>query len=268
MKKWQERACEANAVIEDEGLEEYFWSEDKELHYGEQLTRDEQQDINLLLAKFPEITKGTPGRTHKATHKIRTLEAIPVRQKPYRIPQAYRKVMKELEEMENNGIIEKSESEWASPMVIVKKKDGGVRLCVDYMGLNAVTKFDVYPMPRIEELLDKVGDAKFISTMDLAKGYWQVPLNDEDKEKTAFSTPNGLFQFITMPFGLSGVPATFQRMMDNVLRGTDDYAGVYLDDIVIYETHLEHLGRIFQRLKEGNLTIKTAKCVFGTEDCI
>uniref|UniRef100_A0A1X7TEE0 Reverse transcriptase domain-containing protein n=1 Tax=Amphimedon queenslandica TaxID=400682 RepID=A0A1X7TEE0_AMPQE len=127
-------------------------------------------------------------------------------------------------------------------------------------------------MPRIEELLNKVGDAKFISTMDLAKGYWQVPLNNEDKEKTAFSTPNRLFQFITMPFGLSGAPATFQRMMDNVLRGTDDYAGVYLDDIVIYstnwKTHLEHLEKIFQRLKEANLTIKTAVCVFGTEDCI
>ena len=138
----------------------------------------------------------------------------------------------------------------ASPMVIVKKKDGGVRLCVDYRRLNAITKFDAYPMPRIEELLDKIGTARYISTMDLAKGYWQVPMSDEDREKTAFSSPNGLFHFINMPFGLSGAPATFQRMMDSILRGTDDYAGVYLDDIVIYssdwKTHLNHLEKVFQ----------------------
>ena len=115
-------------------------------------------------------------------------------------------------------------------MVIVKKKDGGVRLCVDYRRLNPITKFDAYPMPRIEELLDKIGTARYISTMDSATGYWQVPMSDEDREKTAFSSPNGLFHFINMPFGLSGAPATFQRMMDSILRGTDDYAGVYLDD--------------------------------------
>ena len=111
------------------------------------------------------------------------MDTIPIQQKPYRIPQTYKeKVMEELEEMEKNEIIEKSESEWASPMVIVKKKDGGVRLCVDYRRLNAITKFDAYPMPRIEELL----------TTDLAKGYWQVPMSDEDREKTAFSSLNEL----------------------------------------------------------------------------
>ena len=98
-------------------------------------------------------------------------------------------------------------------MVTVKKKDGGVRLCVDYRRLNAITKFDAYLMPRIEELLDKIGTARYISTMDLAKEYWQVPMSDEDQEKTAFSSPNGLFHFINMPFGLSGAPATFQQMI-------------------------------------------------------
>ena len=103
----------------------------------------------------------------------------PIRQKPYGIPQAYKeKVMEELEEMEKNGIIEQSDSEWASPMVIVTKKDGEVQLCIDYRRLSAVTKFDAYPMPRIDELLDRVGNAHFISTLDLAKGYWQVPIKD------------------------------------------------------------------------------------------
>lgn len=141
--------------------------------------------------------------------------------------------------MKRSGIIEESESEWASPLVIVAKKDGGIRLCVDYRQLNEVTKFDAYPMPRIEELLDQIGQAEFISTLDLAKGYWQVPLDPEGKEKTAFITPRGLYQFTTMPFGLSGAPATFQRMMDNVLRGTEQFAGVYLDDIVIYSRDME-----------------------------
>ena len=143
---------------------------------------------------------------------------------------------------------------------------------MDYRRLNAITKFDAYPMPRIEELLDKIGTARYLSTMDLAKGYWQVPMSDEDREKTAFSSPNGLFHFINMPFGLSGAPATFQRMMDSILRGTDDYGGVYLDDIVIYssdwKTHLNHLEKVFQRLKDSNLTVKTAKCIFGAEDCV
>uniref|UniRef100_A0A1X7SFW8 Reverse transcriptase domain-containing protein n=1 Tax=Amphimedon queenslandica TaxID=400682 RepID=A0A1X7SFW8_AMPQE len=166
--------------------------------------------------------------------------------------------MKELEEMERDGIIEKSSSEWASPLVIVKKKDGGIRLCVDYRQLNQVTKFDAYPMPRVEELLDTIGDAEFITTLDLAKGYWQVPVNEKDREKTAFTSPRGLYQFKTMPFGLSGAPATFQRMMDEILRGTETFAGVYLDDIVIHSSiwrdHLNQLTDVLKRLDDARLT--------------
>ena len=119
---------------------------------------------------------------------------------------------------------------------MVKKKDGSNRICVDYRKLNAVTKFDAYPMPRIDEMLDAIGNAKYISTLNLAKGYWQIPMDKQDCEKTAFSSPLGLFQFTMMPFGLSGAPASFQRMMDQTLRGLNDFVGVYLDDIVIYRT--------------------------------
>ena len=121
--------------------------------------------------------------------------------------------MTELEEMERDGIIVKSSSEW---VVIVTKKDGEIRLCMDYRQFNQITKFDAYPMPRIEEQLDRVGDAEFITTLDLAKGYWQVPIEREDKEKTAFTSPRGVYQFTTMPFGLNSEPATFKHMMDNI----------------------------------------------------
>ena len=114
------------------------------------------------------------------------------------------------------------------------KKDGSNRICVDYRKLNAKTKFDAYPMPRIEEMLDAVGKSQNITTLDLAKGYWQVPLEEADKEKLAFVSPLGLYQFTVMPFGLSRAPATFQRLMDKVLRGTSDFAGVYLDNVIIY----------------------------------
>ena len=132
-----------------------------------------------------------------------------------------------------------------------------------------MTKYDAYPMPRIEEMLDQIGNAHFITTLDLAKGYWQVPMSEEDKEKTAFV---GLFQFVTMPFRLCGAPATFQRMMDSVLRGTEMFVGVYLDDIVVYsdtwENHLVHLEQIFHRLNDANLTMKMEKCMFAAEDCV
>ena len=274
LKIFKERQSEScNTVIEDgEDMEHYQWSEDQSIQFGRQLIGSQREQIKKLLSQFPSVNRNTPGITHKMTHRIRTTDCIPIRQKPYRIPQAYREeVLKELEEMEKQGIIEKSESEWASPLVIVTKKDGGVRLCVDYRKLNQETKFDAYPMPRIEELLDEIGKAKFITTLDLAKGYWQVPLASKDREKMAFTTPNGLYQFLTMPFGLSGAPATFQRMMDEVLRGLNSFVGVYLDDIVIHsetwEEHIAQLEEVLTRLKGANLTIKLKKCVFASDNC-
>ena len=108
-------------------------------------------------------------------------------------------------------------------------------------------------MPRVDELLDAIGGAPFITTLDLAKGYWQVPMTDDDKAKTAFTTPSGLYQFTVMPFGLSGAPAMFQRLMDSVLRGTEKFTGVYLDDVMIcsnnWTEHLYHITEVFQRLQ-------------------
>ena len=124
-----------------------------------------------------------------------------LKQPPYRLPHAYRdEVLKELAEMEKEGVIEPSMSEWASPMVLVKKKDGSLRMCVDYRRLNSVSRADACPMPRIDELIDRLGKAQYISTMDLSHGYWQVPVGAASQDKTAFVTPRGLFQFRVMPF--------------------------------------------------------------------
>ena len=206
--------------------------------------------------------------------QIRTIHVgnPPVRKKHYRIPQAYReKVLEEIEGLERDGIIEKSESEWASQLMVVTKKDGGIRLCVDNRKLNQVTKFHGYPMPRVEELLHEISNAQFITTLDLAKGYWQVPVSKEDMEKTAFVIPKGLYQFITMPFFewcTSNVPTDDGLRIEGdrsvcwSLYGRHRYLQQYLQD------HLTHLRDVFQRLEDAYLNVKMKKCVFGAVYCV
>ena len=180
-------------------------------------------------------------------------------------------MLKELAEMEKEGVIEPSMSEWAYQVVLVKKKDGSLRMCVDYRRLNSVSRADAYPMPHIDELIDRLGKAQYISTMDLSRGYWQVPVETASRDKTAFVTPQGLFQFRVMPFGLHGAPATFQRLMDRVINGLAAFAAAYLDDLVIYsstwEEHLTQLRVVLDRLRSAGLTAKPSKCQFGMSRC-
>jgi hypothetical protein len=143
-------------------------------------------------------------------------------------------------------VIEESEGPWSSPVVLVRKKNGDLRFCVDYRKLNDVTKKDCFPLSRIDDTLDTLAGAKWFSTLDLKSGYWQVALHPDDKEKTAFSTGQGLWQFTAMPFRLCNAPATFERLMESVLRGLiyDAYL-VYLDDIIVIgRTSQEHLDNL------------------------
>ena len=170
-----------------------------EIKMGEKLSTGQRSELRAVVEKeFHEVMNNVPGRTELAVHRIETGTANPIKLPPYRLQYAYRDAVKaEIEDMLKYGVIEPSDSSWASPMVVVKK-DGSLRLCVDYRRLNSVTKTDAYPMPRVDELVDRLGQAKFITTLDLSKGYWQVPLAKEDRLKTAFSTPYGFYQFIVM----------------------------------------------------------------------
>ena len=164
-------------------------------------------------------------------------------------------------------IITPSNSPWASPVVLAPKKDGSLRFCVDYRKLNALTIRDAYPIPRIDDTLDALEEAKFISTLDLRSGYWQVQMDPKSQARTAFITHKGLFEFKVMSYGLMNAPATFQRLMDIVLAGLKwQCCLVYIDDVIIYsstfERHLNDLKQVFEALRQANLTLKASKCYF------
>jgi hypothetical protein len=168
-------------------------------------------------------------------------------------------------DMLSKGIIEPSTSAWSSPVVLVKKRDGSARFCIDFRKVNVVTIKHAQPLPRIDDTLDSLGNASYFSTLDLASGYWQVEVDPSDWEKTAFVTPFGLHQFCFMPFGLSIAPATFQRLMEQVLAGLHwSTCLIYLDDIIMFSrTVAEHLGQlrdVFTRLKNAGLKLKPSKC--------
>ncbi len=176
-------------------------------------------------------------------------------------------VKRELEVLEESGIIERSSSPWASSLVPVKKKDGGIRLCVDFRKVNGVTVREPYYIPGFDEMVERVGVGKVLSKLDLEKGFHQVVVREEDKEKTAFTCPFGKFQLRRMPFGLTNAPSVFQRLMDQVLVSCWDFARVYIDDVLVvsssWEVHLSHLEAVFEALKVAGLTAKRKKCVFG-----
>ena len=211
------------------------------------------------------------GRTQIVKHSI-TTEGLPVRQPVRRVPQALKEVIDtEVSKMLEQGVVKPSSSPWSSPVVLVKKKDGSWRFCVDYRKLNAATHRDAYPLPRIDATLDSLAGSTYFTTLDLASGYWQVEIEEQDKEKTAFSTPNGHFEFNVMPFGLTNAPATFQRLMECVLAGlTGSQCLIYLDDIVIFSKdfteHIERLEKVFQALNEAGLTLRPSKCHFAQRE--
>lgn len=222
--------------------------------------------LNVLLSEHSdvfELDRSELGYSALVQHQIDTGDSAPIKQQPYRTPIVQRdRIARLIKEMQQQGIVKPSSSPWASPVVLVPKKDGSTRFCVDYRQLNRVTKKDVYPLPRIDDILDTLAQAKYFITLDLSTGYWQVGLDPTSQSKTAFTTHCGLYEFTCMPFGLCNAPATFQRLMQVVLCGLEwKCCFVYIDDILIasksFEEHLSHLNLVFERLrKAGRIALK------------
>ena len=231
--------------------------------------------VYRLLCEYAHLFSKGPedlGRTDIVKHRIDTGNAPPIRQTPRRLPLAKREEASQaIRDMREQGVIEPSTSPWASPIVLVRKKDGSTRFCVDYRKLNNVTHKDSYPLPRIDDTLESLSGAKWFSTLDLKSVYWQVELDGQDKEKTAFTTGNGLWQFRVMPFGLCNAPATFERLMEQVLAGLPLHVClVYLDDILVpgktFEEELANLRKVFERLKEAKLKLSPKKCTLFQQE--
>ncbi|XP_069996524.1 uncharacterized protein [Penaeus vannamei] len=231
------------------------------------LSHEQQQDILCVLQQFSDVLGDIPRQTHLVTHDVKLVDgAIPVKQAPYRMSPYKAKIMEEeVSFLLKNGLAELSESEWASPCALVPKSKGW-RMVTDYRRINELTKGDCYPLPRILDIIDAIGESKFITVIDLLKGYYQVPLSPEAKQITAFVTPNGLYNYCVLPFGLKNAPSSFQRLTGSIIR---DLKGVkvYIDDLVVYsrnwEDHVATLRSLFERLQDAGLTVNLVKSEFA-----
>ena len=230
---------------------------------------DIKQQVGQLLSSYSDVFSKSEfdlGCTNITQHRIDTHDNPPFRQSLRPQPRAHLPVIDQLlKDMQQQGVIEPCNSEWASNVVLVKKKDGSIRFCVDYRKLNLLTKKDAYPLPRIDRCLDTLTGSVWYSTFDLRSGFHQVAMDPRDVNKTTSVCHRGTFRFPKMPFGLCNAPATFQRLMDIVLTGLNyEICLAYLDDIILYSsdlaTHLKRLERLLARLREANLKLKPSKC--------
>ncbi|XGW13384.1 hypothetical protein V3C99_000035, partial [Haemonchus contortus] len=271
--KWVERWEEENQLSLDD--RERNLSGPERVHVLEEVLVSNMEsgkideDLQKLLRENAEafaVSDQELSQTDLVHMDIDTGDTPPIKMRARPVPLGVRSKLRELlTDLVKRNVIEPSKSEWAFPIVLVEKKDGGIRLCVDYRELNKKIKLDAYPLPNIEAVLQSLSGKRYFSTLDLCSGYWQIPLAEEAKEKSAFTTPEGLFQFKVTPFGLSTSPPVFQRLMDSVLGdllGTEVFC--YIDDIMVCTTtkerHLELLGQVFERMKEARLRLKAQKC--------
>src|SRR5688572_17789224 len=241
-----------------------------EIKIEQKLDEEKKKKIIKLLEKYEDVCMYGNKKlktTNVVKHGIELREEAKLTaQRAYRESEQNRKVIKnEITKMLKDGIIRESKSSYPSLVVIVGKKDGSKRFCIDYRKLNRMTKIDAYPLPRMDDLLEKFRIARYLTTVDLTSDYWQVEMEEEAKELTAFICSQGLYEFNKMPFELTNAPATFQRMMNKLLeKYIDDFVNVYINDIIIYletfEEHLQHLEMVLKKLKEANMIIKMKKC--------
>ena len=228
---------------------------------------DDRVKVKELLLSFSDVFSDKLGRTDVLLHDVELLEDTPVRLRPYRTSPAKSKIIREeVDFLVREGLATPAtHGEWASPCILVPKPDGSSRLCIDYRLCNKQIKPDAYPMPRLLDCIDQIGEAHFISKLDLLKGYWQVPLSPRAREVYSFVTSDGLFHFNVLPFGCKNAPACFQRLMNQVVQGIRGVA-CYLDDIIVFSDslseHLEQLERLLQALRSAKLVVNLAKSEF------
>lgn len=246
--------------VEEDGLRNY-----------EELSPQQKRELDSIKQLFDNINtdKVGLGCTPLIQHVIDTGDARPIKQKYYRLsPERLKYLDAELDRMLKNKVVERSYGEWNSPLTLVPKANGEVRLCLDSRRLNAVSKTDAYPLPYINYIIDNLRDAKYLTSLDLSAAYHQIPLHPDSKEKTAFTVPGrGLFHYNRMCFGLVGASATMQRLMDSLFAAEfDNKVFAYIDDIVIctssFEEHVDILRRVYGKLKDANLTINMQKSQF------
>ncbi len=230
------------------------------------LSSSSQKELMQLTGKYSSLFSDVPTVTNVLEHDIDVGDHRPVKQNAYRINPVKREIMKkETQYLIEHGLAVPSSSPWCSPCLLVPKSDGTSRFCTDYRKVNQLTKSDSFPLPRIDDCVDRIGQAKFVTKLDLLKGYWQVPLTDRASEISAFATPDVFLQYKVLAFGLKNAPATFQRLMSKVLSNVKN-CEAYLDDVVCYsdtwESHLKTLEEVFSRFQEANLTLNLTKCDF------
>lgn len=235
----------------------------------------EKDRLNALINKYPTVfaqNETDIGRITVAQHRITTVNHPPIQLRAYRRPQSeLDEISKQVKEYKEKGLVRDSSSPWAFPVTCVPKKDGGTRLCIDFRRLNAITIDDKMPLPRINDVIDRLQGNKFFTTLDVKWGYWHIEMDPDSVDKTAFVTHEGHYEWLVMPFGLKNAPATFQRILQRIL-GPLLYKGAinYLDDIILYsktfEDHLNLLEKVFNLLKANNVKLKLSKCNFACKE--
>lgn len=255
--------CGLNSIY----LEKILLREDE----GQYLSADEREELNKTLSDAAEIFSRSGEATPFAEHCIVLTDDKPIAMPPYRLSEIKKKqLLEELTKLLEGGVIEECESPYAAPVVLVPKKNGEIRLTVDYRGINAITRADTYPLPRMDDLLHEAKSTKYMSTLDLKSGYHQVNVRPSDRDKTAFVTPFGTYRFIRMPFGLRNAPSTFQRLMNRFKTSLPDvFLLVYLDDLIVisasFNEHVNDLKKIFDKLNHYKLRLNRDKCVFACQ---
>lgn len=228
----------------------------------------QQQQLENLLLFFPGLFSTRPWQAEGVQHVIETPPGQVSRTALRPLPRSQSEVVdKEVQDMLQLGVFEPSNSAWHSPIVLGPKPDGSIRFCIDFRVVNKLATFNAYPFRWTDVLLSQIGDARYMSALDLTKGYWQVLMREQDKPQMAFATPQGLFQFKVMPFGLHGAAATFQWLVDTILGPCHGFTLAYIDIIIIYSRtwadHLEHLRRVFHCLRTAGLKDNPKKSHLG-----